>query len=152
MVKQISERGALRLVIAAGLLSADPRTHGGLGVRIAPRAGKTLEQVTLEQIKALNPDQAAVLKSHVDWVEAYELGDAIPEPARPKAPRPMSPAPRPVPAPVQSAKSCDPFIPVEDSSDEDAVLQALASVSAADGLEDPPEETDPTSCRVSERA
>jgi hypothetical protein len=67
----------------------------------------------------------------------------------------MPPAPKPAieaQAPVTpGSQRYDPFVQIEDFSDEDAVLQAMASASSVEDASDPAEESDPTSYRISER-
>lgn len=121
--------GAQRLNAAAALLRA-PRQAGGWALDVRPAAGETQEQAVLRVIRSLPVEDQSVLKSMVDWVQDYGFDDEPTAGATRNAIR----APAVGNATVEPVRRSS----VEDASsmaddvffeeDEDAVLQALASV------------------------
>lgn len=71
-MSDLSDRAAARLKIAGRLLQADPKTHGGRGLKIVTAPGETYPQAVLREIKALPADDQATLQGQVDWVEDYD--------------------------------------------------------------------------------
>jgi len=131
--------GIGRLLAAGDLLEALP-SAGGAGMRIAPAAGESRAQAVLRVIRSLGPEEAAKLKSHVDWIQDYgfddpshdaprgddrTVADALSQLKRTLAQPVAAPAPAPEkPAPVVIE---DPYIPYEDDDSDEAALQALSS-------------------------
>lgn len=68
----LSDRAAARLKIAGKLLQADPKTHGGRGLKIVTAPGESYPEAVLREIKALPTEDQATLQGHVDWVEDYD--------------------------------------------------------------------------------
>ena len=139
-----SQVGIGRLLAAGALLEAPP-SAGGAGMRIAPAPGESRAQAVLRVIRALGPEEAATLKSHVDWIQDYgfddpshdaprgddrTVADALSQLKRTLAQPVAAPIPTPAaekPAPLAIE---DPYIPFVDDDDEDAALQALSSAQA----------------------
>jgi len=125
--KSLSGRARRRLALAAGLLSA-PRASGGLGLKVQAAAGEDIAVVVLRAIGQLPAAVAADFRSMVDWVEAMEGGGPA-EIQNPLAHPVLRDRPRPL--------EVDPFVENElDTREDEAVLQAMASVQGFDQAEE----------------
>lgn len=129
-VRSLGKTAVFRLDAAADLLRAPARGAGGWGLVIKVEAGEGWHQAVLRTIRALPGADQERLKGLVDWVQDYGADDEPPRPREAFVPAPHRPLAPPVPAAESTSTASymdEEFFP---SPDDDAVMQALASIEA----------------------